>query len=71
MDRDSKQRWVNGLIQVNDSMFVFVKRIEHSNHSILNNNLVSVYKSKNLQELIEKKLVDIDSVNQIWDSTTR
>ena len=31
MDRDSKQRWVNLFIQVNNSMFVFLKRIEHSN----------------------------------------
>ena len=60
-----------GLIQVNDSMFVFVKRIEYAVRSILNINLISVYKGEDLRELIENKLLDNDSVNQIWDSITR
>ena len=59
------------LTQVNDSMFLFVKRIEYAVRSILNINLISVYKDKDLQELIKKKLVDSDSKNQIWYSITR
>ena len=59
------------LTQVNDSMFLFVKRIEYAVRSILNINLISVYKDEDLRELIEKKLVDSDSVNQIWYSITR
>ena len=60
-----------GLIQVNDSMFVFVKRIEYAVRSILNINLISVYKGEDLRELIENELLDNDSANQIWDSITR
>lgn len=59
------------LTQVNDSMFLFVKRIEYAVRSILNINLISVYKDEDLQELIKKKLVDSDSKNQIWYSITR
>ena len=47
-----------GLIQVNNSMFIFVKRIEYNLCSILNTNLISVYKGEDLRELIEKKLHD-------------
>ena len=59
------------LIQVNDSMSVFVKRTEYTVRSVLNINLISVYKGEDLRELIENKLLDSDSVNQIWDSITR
>ena len=52
-------------------MFLFVKRIEYAVRSILNINLISVYKDEDLQELIKKKLVDSDSKNQIWYSITR
>ena len=52
-------------------MFVFVKRIEYAVRSILNINLISLYKGEDLRELIENKLLDNDSVNQIWDSITR
>ena len=37
-----------GLTQVNDSIFVFVKRIEYAVRSVLNINLISVYKDENL-----------------------
>ena len=60
-----------GLIQVNYSMFVFVKRIEYAVRSILNINLISLYQGEDLRELIENKLLDNDSVNQNWDSITR
>ena len=52
-------------------MFVSLKKIEYAVCSILNINLVSVYKSEDLRELVEKKLLDSDSVNQIWHSITR
>ena len=37
-----------GLTQVNDSIFVLVKRIEYAVRSVLNINLISVYKDENL-----------------------
>ena len=52
-------------------MFVFLKRIEYAVCSILNINLVSVDESEDLRELVEKKLLDTDSVNQIWHSITK
>ena len=60
-----------GLIEVNDDMFLFIKRIECVVRGILNVKLIIAYKNEDLREVIERKVLENSAINQLWESLAR
>ena len=60
-----------GLIEVNDNVFIFVRRTEICVQKIFNLELLKNYKGENLREIIKKKKMESSIVVSGWECVAR
>ena len=60
-----------GLIEVNDNLFIFVRRTEICVQKILNVELLKNYKGEDLREIIRKKIMESSIVVSGWECVAR
>ena len=60
-----------GLIKVNDGMFIFVRNVENVVRKVLNIGLLKMYPGEDLRDTIDNELQKHCLVDTYWDTLSR